>query len=242
MEHQVETRSEQQQNEASSSRFYDEIDQSHSRTSKLDAGGGERESAADKLDRTLIVNHGEGLWSVARRALADEGANDKDGRAITAKVREIIELNRDRFPNLVLAPHRVYPDQWLLVREAKQQSSGQINSIRDQAIDSEESATARDIPAEVEAIPDFIKRAKAGQRVHAVSGEEVDAEKGSKVIAHAGSDVQAMNGSFVLALPGSKVRAFNGSAVADYGGEVDVFKGAVIFDMKSMAASDNYVN
>ena len=237
MEHQVETRSEQQQNEAASSRFYDEIDRPRSRTSELDVRGSERESAADKLDRTLIVRPGEGLWSVARTALADEGADSTDGRAITAKVREIIELNRDRFPSLVVAPHRVYPGQWLLVREPKEHS----DSEREPASGRDERSSERDSHAELDLNQEVIKKAKAGQRIHAQSGDEVEAENGSKVIAHPGSEVQAMNGAFVLALPGSKVKAFHGSTIANYGGEVEAFKGSTVFDMQSMAASGDYL-
>ncbi|MBP9090483.1 hypothetical protein KBI23_05595 [bacterium] len=237
MENQLESRSLQQENQVSSSRFYEEVDKRSTDRVDHSLNIGHVESAADKLDRTLIVRAGEGLWSVARKALDQQGADTTDARAITAKVREIIELNRDRFPSLVMAPHRVYSGQWLLVNPPKQVSESSIDEPTRSAKISHDGGNR----GEIDLGDTHVRKAKVGQRMHAESGDEVEAEKGSKVIAHAGSEVQAMNGAFVLALPGSRVKAFHGSTVANYGGEVEEFKGAIVFDMQNMAASGNYL-
>ncbi|MBP6746885.1 hypothetical protein KA344_16730 [bacterium] len=237
MENQLESRSLHQENQVSSSRFYEEVDKRTSDRVDNSLKIGHVESAAERLDRVLIVQPGEGLWSVARKALDEQGADASDAHAITAKVREIIELNRDRFPNLVVAPHRVYSGQWLLVNPPKQVSEHDIDEPVRSAKLSHDGENRR----EIDLGDAHVRKARVGQRLHAESGDEVEAEKGSKVIAHAGSEVQAMNGAFVLALPGSRVKAFHGSTVANYGGEVEEFKGSIVFDMQNMAASGNYL-
>ncbi|MBS1991063.1 MAG: hypothetical protein JSS86_04325 [Cyanobacteria bacterium SZAS LIN-2] len=179
-----------------------------------------QESMLDKLDRTFVVQKGEGLWTIARKCLREEGEDAGNAHIVRAKIREIIELNRDRFPNLAHHPHNTYEGQWLLVRPPREHHG---ESERAGHAQSEEI---------------IWKKAGAGSRVHAQAGDRVEGLNQSKVIAHSGSEVKAMNGAFILALPGSKVKAFHGSTVANYGGQVESWPGANVFEMGNITVPE----
>ena len=216
MESQLEVQPNATANNQTSARLYQEVDNRPIHTEKVEEQLEPAETALEKLNRVHVVAKGEGLWSVARQSLQEEGNDTNDPHEIRAKMKEIIKLNQDRFPNLGKTPHRIYEDQWLLVRPAQ----NQLNEHEKEQVAKQHLENA-DKPLEIEEVQ--WHTAKAGQKVHAEEGDKVIAEKDSKVIAHPGSEVRALNDSFVMALPGSKVKAFHASTVANYGGEVEAW-------------------
>jgi hypothetical protein len=228
MESQLEVQSNVTVNNQTSARLYQEVDNRPIHIDKVEEQLEPTETALEKLNRVHVVTKGEGLWSIARQSLQEEGNDENNPHEIRAKMKEIVKLNEDRFPNLGKTPHRIYEDQWLLVRPAKnhldEHETEQFAKHHQEKVDK---------PQEIQEVKWIT--AKAGQKVHAEEGDKVIAEKDSKVIAHPGSQVRALNDSFVMALPGSKVEAFHASTVANYGGQIQAWSGANIFELGSIS-------
>lgn len=227
----ADTNSDHGQDETST-RLYEDAMQGRMKptaSAKLDSTENSSKDLLDRLDRLAIVGEGTNLWRIARNCLIDEAVENSTyeeptGHQIKAKLREIVALNKDRYPSIAQPGHPIY--------------EGQILKVKPEPTAQElEEKRAKEKAEQCEREP--WQEAPAGTALHAEDCQKVKAGNGAKVIAHAGSQVHALYGSFVLAMPNSKIHAFHGSRVANYGGDVEASEGAHVLDMGTIQANSN---
>ncbi|MBX9939895.1 MAG: hypothetical protein K2Y32_11610 [Candidatus Obscuribacterales bacterium] len=171
----------------------------------------------DRLDRIVCVDRGDSLWRIAKLSLEKEYAasvaeNPISDAEVKSKVKEIVALNKERYPSIAGAGHPIF--------------EGQILQVKAEPSEEEKRLARQEYCASLD-----WQQAPAGKTTHAGECQKVKAAASAKVIAHEGSEVMAQNGSFVLALKGSKVKALHGSRVANYGGDVEAWNGALVLDV-----------